>query len=166
MKILVISDSHGLSNNQELIEFENCDVNIHAGDSQLMMKDSDMKNFDVKVRGNCDFDQNYEISEVFLAENTKFFVTHGHYYDVNFSLVQLQNEAKLNQADIAVYGHTHVLNATYDAGLLTLNPGSTRQSRSRYQETYMILEITTNMYKVTVKDAKFYTEIEQMEFKR
>lgn len=164
MKILVISDSHGLHNNQELIEFENCDVNIHAGDSQLMYKDQDMQGFDVKIRGNCDFDNTYEVSELVEIIGHRIFVTHGHQYDVNFGLAHLLNEAKVNTAKIAVYGHTHVVNAVYEDNILILNPGSTRQSRSSYPKTYLILEIKADRYVVTIKDAESYTEIEQLEF--
>ncbi len=166
MKILVISDSHGLHNNQELIDFENCDVNIHAGDSQLMYNDQDMKDFDVKVRGNCDFDRSFDISELVNIGNIKFFITHGHYYDVNFGLSQLINEAKLNNAQVAIYGHTHVVNASFDDGVLVLNPGSTRQSRSSYPKTYMVLEVNPDGYKISLKDANSFLELEKMEFKR
>ncbi len=166
MKILVISDSHGLENNQEIISYENCNVAFHLGDSQLMANDRDLSQFNVKVRGNCDFDRNFTISEVVEISGLRFFLTHGHYYDVNYDLENLKKEAQLNHCNFALYGHTHVVNIDTDNDLITLNPGSTRKSRSHYPETYMVLKITATEYIISLKNAKSLMEIENYKITR
>ncbi len=160
MRILVISDSHGLEINNEIIDFEQCDISVHCGDSQLMADDQEMKRFDLRARGNCDFDRNYQINEVKDYNGLKLMVTHGHYFDVNFSLASLRNAAIDKGVDIVFYGHTHVVNASYENGVLIVNPGSIRQSRSTYPVSYMIVEVTTDSFNIIIKDAKSYTEIE------
>ncbi len=166
MKILIISDSHGLENNQEIINYENCDIALHLGDSQLMANDRDLSQFDVKVRGNCDFDRNFPISEVIEIADLRFFLTHGHYYDVNYGLSSLKNEAKLNHCDFALYGHTHVVNVDIEDEVVVLNPGSTRKSRSQYPESYMVLNITTTEYIISLKNAKSLMEIKNYKIPR
>ncbi len=166
MKILIISDSHGLETNQEIISYENCDIAFHLGDSQLMANDRDLNQFNVKVRGNCDFDRNFPVSEVVEVSGLRFFLTHGHYYDVNYDLESLKQEAQLNNCNFALYGHTHVVNVENEEGLVTLNPGSTRKSRSNYPETYMVLEITATEYVISLKNAKSLMEIENYKITR
>ncbi len=167
MKLLIMSDSHGLDTNNEIINHEKCNAAIHLGDSQLMENSAEMSKFDVKVRGNCDFDHNYPKSEVMTFDGVRFFVTHGHYYDVNFGLLALKNEALINKCEVALYGHTHILNVDFtDQAITLINPGSTRQSRSSYPVTYMVMEITESNFKITVKNAKSFSEIETYIVKR
>ncbi len=163
MRILVISDSHGLELNQEIIELEQCDLNIHCGDSQLMKNDRDMKQFDMIARGNCDFDRNYQINEVLDVNGLRLMVTHGHYFDVNYSMNSLLNAAMDKEIDIVFYGHTHVVNTLYKNGVLIVNPGSLRQSRSQYPRTYMIVEVLSDKFVITIKDASTYLEYETIE---
>ncbi len=167
MKLLIISDSHGLETNNEIIDYESCDAAVHLGDSQLAEDSIEMRNFNVKVRGNCDFDYNYPKSEVISFAGVRFFLTHGHYYDVNYGLAALKNEALVNKCEVALYGHTHILNVEFDDKDITLiNPGSTRQSRSIYPVTYMVMEINESSFKITVKNAKTFAEIETYIVKR
>ncbi len=161
MRILVISDSHSLEKNQKIIDLENCDFNVHCGDSQLMSNDPDMKSFDMTCRGNCDFDRNYQISEVKDLNGLKLMVTHGHYFDVNYSLSSLRLAAIEKDVDVAFYGHTHVVNVDYQNNVLIINPGSLRQSRSAYPTTYVVLEMLADKFIVNIKDASSYQLIEQ-----
>ncbi len=163
MRILVISDSHGLEMNDEIIKLEKCDINVHCGDSQLMKNDRDMKQFDMIARGNCDFDRNYQINDVAEYNGLRLMVTHGHYYDVNYSMNSLLNAAMDKEVDIAFYGHTHVVNTMYENGVLIVNPGSLRQSRSTYPQTYMVVEVLTDKFVIIINDASTYLDYESIE---
>ena len=55
---------------------------------------------------------------------TNVFVSHGHYYGVYGSPVALCDAARENGATLALYGHTHVPNASYIDDVYAVNPGS------------------------------------------
>lgn len=164
MKLLVISDSHGYKINNEIIDFENCDYNIHCGDSQLAYSDSEMRNFDLKVQGNCDFDKNYPKQDFLNTKYGKIMATHGHYFSVNYGLTDLARFAENEGCSIAFYGHTHVVVAEKVNDVILINPGSIAQSRSRYPKTYAVVEIKEQSnVTVHIKDASTYQEIETIE---
>ncbi len=76
------------------------------------------------VPGNCDmFDAGPKIREETLG-GKRFFFTHGHVYDVKYSLYRLDLAAREWGADIALFGHTHQPYQEYADGLYLFNPGS------------------------------------------
>ncbi|PID67463.1 MAG: YfcE family phosphodiesterase [Fusobacteriales bacterium] len=110
-KILVLSDSHGhFEKILKIYELEKPDIVIFSGDGT-----EDIENFlyiyenieHYEVRGNCDFFSKFKDEDVFKIENYNFFLTHGHLYDVKFSLENLRKILRTTQVNIIVYGHTH-----------------------------------------------------------
>lgn len=160
MRILVISDSHGLEINNEIIDLEKCDLKVHCGDSQLMRNNHEMEGFDLLARGNCDLDRNYAVDDIKEIQGLRLMATHGHYYDVNYSLQSLVKVAINEQIDIVFYGHTHVVNTQFEKGVLIINPGSIRQSRSAYPTTYIVVEVLSDQFIIEIKDASSYTTID------
>lgn len=151
MKILIISDSHGITNLETYKEHEKADVLIHAGDSQLLS--SEMNIFDYYVRGNCDFDSDMPPELFFTLLNKKFYLCHGHRN--NYLYV-----AKENNCDVVISGHTHIpIVEEYDSMLL-LNPGSLRMSRCAYPESYMVIEDNI----IYLKNAKTFEVIEEFKW--
>ena len=73
------------------------------------------------VRGNNDY--MCLLQETCIAEigGKRFFMTHGHRYT---SLMNLALRAKENEADVALFGHTHRALCEEAYGVLLLNPGS------------------------------------------
>jgi len=142
-KILVVSDSHGLTKELGALKErhrDEVDLMIHCGDSQLMADGKDMAGF-VAVRGNCDFDSRYPMDRLEETAGKKIYVTHGHKYSVKTSLMNLHYRAREVQADIACFGHSHVLGAEMIDGILFLNPGSILLPRERREKTYVILDL-------------------------
>ncbi len=149
MKILVVSDSHGNTELLHKVVSQNrmCDLVIHLGDNASdgneVMRDFPTIAF-LNVTGNCDmgFVLNGVSSEgTFTAEDRRIFFTHGHKYNVNFGNDILVYQAKMKNADIALYGHTHVSFAQEKGGVLVINPGSISLPRNGSCGTYCILEI-------------------------
>ena len=66
----------------------------------------------------------------------KILLTHGHYEHVKFGLERLKLKAKLNEADICIFGHTHERYMMVDQGILFINPGSLGD----YHRSYAIYE--------------------------
>jgi uncharacterized protein len=146
MKLLVVSDSHGLTS--ELVDIKNkyeneVDAMIHCGDSELLADSNEMKGF-LAVRGNCDFDRSFHLDiKEKIKENT-IFITHGHHYNVKMTLMNLSYKAKEVNADFVFFGHSHTLGAEIIDGTLFLNPGSIFLPRGRQEKTYAIIEKTDN----------------------
>ena len=136
MKILVLADSHG--NNPALrmvVSSENPDHILHLGDND---RDCDVFQTEFpdipyrSVRGNCDpLSRGLDIDE-FVIEDKRFFMTHGHLYDVKMGKAKIIKAAKERGVDILLFGHTHVQYHSTDEGLTVLNPGSVGDNKRSY----------------------------------
>ncbi|WP_042354871.1 metallophosphoesterase family protein [Bacillus rubiinfantis] len=150
-KVLIVSDSHGLT--KELIDIrerhsQEVDLMIHCGDSQLMPGQQAMLGYKT-VAGNCDFaDFPQELLEE--VSGKRIYITHGHHYSVKSSLMRLQYRAAEVKADIVCFGHSHELGAEMIDGVLFVNPGSIRLPRVRPEKTYVILDIQSQLVKLSV----------------
>lgn len=129
MRILVVSDTHGDSRSlhKALLAQPSADVVIHLGDGAddvtAVKYDFPNKMF-VQVKGNCDFGSSLPLTEILTLEGKKIFSTHGHAYDVKWEQDKIISAAQNNNADILLFGHTHIPTSTFFNGLHILNPGS------------------------------------------
>lgn len=148
MKVLVMSDTHGyLTNARRAIE-KNPDIEliIHLGDycrdvAQLIQLYPDKK-FEY-VYGNSDIGVGLIAAEKTLEiENRRIFMTHGHKYSVKWDLNRILAKAELENAQIVLYGHTHIAVVEKASECTVLNPGSISESRSNMSESYAIMDIT------------------------
>ena len=109
MKVLFVSDSHGLTAELEMLVEKHQDeveLFIHCGDSELDPDHPALQNY-VVVGGNCDFDDRFSEDIVKKIGNKTIFITHGHKYSVKSSLMKLAYKAREANADIACFGHSH-----------------------------------------------------------
>ena len=89
------------------------------------------------VAGNNDWGQRPEdYSKIIELEDRRIWLTHGHKY-----LYDLLGEAKAREADIVVYGHTHVPAISWRAGILFINPGSPSYPRQNSKKGLVILQL-------------------------
>lgn len=145
MKILIFSDSHhSVSPMYNAIKQNEPQMVIHLGDcikdlSELQKEFSDII-FEF-VCGNNDFDYNTPSTKTIVAENKRIFMTHGHTYNVKQGTQLILNVAKNANADILLFGHTHIPYNSIDYGMYVLNPGSCGKSFVR-KPTYGIMEIS------------------------
>ncbi|MFV0288219.1 MAG: metallophosphoesterase family protein [Mycoplasmatales bacterium] len=168
-KILIVSDNHGIDNISSLKEQEACLYAFHSGDSQFPYVAETMKNFELKVKGNCDYDQTYPEADTLTIPNLgKTYITHGHLTGVKYSLNTLKKYCQKNQINICIYGHTHVVDIQYqqEQDLLIINPGSSTQSRSEYPQTYVVLTYDTEEYEVQIKNIKNNQELKKVKYLR
>lgn len=149
MKIIVISDTHFRT--QQIIErleiIDDIDMIIHLGD---IMSDS-RKIGDalgvktLSVKGNCDFGLDEEpFEKVVEVENIKILFTHGHRYKVKQSIDRYFYRAKEVEANIALYGHTHVPVNRWIEDVLMFNPGSAALPKEDQKPSFGILNIVDN----------------------
>lgn len=147
MKIIVMSDSHRMYRPLEKIFSQySADSYIHLGDGEdeinmIAGQFPDKKIFHVK--GNCDI-SSLNGNELFieLADNCRIFATHGHLYNVDFSLDDLKHKASEYGANIALYGHTHKRFCTYEDGLYIMNPGSASCPRDGKSPSFGIIDVS------------------------
>lgn len=128
MQITVVSDTHNNGKSLEkILELsKKSDVIFHLGDN---LKDAEYleKNFHgkvYKVKGNCDY-ENYGVDEEIVdIEGKRFFLTHGHKYNVNYGLNKIYFRGLELKADCILYGHTHRKLLVNEEEVYIFNPGS------------------------------------------
>lgn len=143
MRLLVLSDSHGRKNLLlKAVELHpEADAVIFLGDGERDTEFLKQLHPEIKlysVCGNCDYNS---LLPTFLLE--KFggkivYAAHGHYESVKYSLAGLKQKAHNCSASIALYGHTHVPDTTYEDGIWYINPGSVSVGR------YAMVDILDN----------------------
>ncbi|MBE6713804.1 MAG: metallophosphoesterase [Ruminococcaceae bacterium] len=136
MKILVFSDSHGAYHKMKKAAdlHPDSDMIIFLGDG---LYDADTLFEEKKtiacvgVKGNCDLVSAYG-ANTYLDEQTvdigqtRIFCTHGHKYHAKSTLMNLLYRAQEKEAQLCLYGHTHIaLESVFDEVRL-FNPGSVR----------------------------------------
>lgn len=131
MRIIVISDTHGSVRAIESVFLRNRDADlfIHLGDGErdldnFLSDNPDYIDKTIHVCGNCDMGSlspGYVVLPVF---GHKIFATHGHLFAVKNGLEIIKKNAKQNDCDIVLFGHTHVRYNQKEDGLYLLNPGS------------------------------------------
>lgn len=93
------------------------------------------------VRGNCEAEVDQMVLEfpvladycILAIDGKTFYATHGHIYNKDH-LPPIQN------GDILIHGHTHVLKAEKMDGYTLLNPGSVSIPKEGNPPTYAVLE--------------------------
>lgn len=144
MKVGIISDSHGnLTLLKKTVEkMGEVDLYIHLGDfvkdAKTILEDSGKKYFVVK--GNCDL-EDVEEDIVTDIEGEKFFITHGHQYNIKYGYNNIYYRALEWEADVVLFGHTHKPVCIWYGGILFFNPGSTSLPRGGSDASYGIIEI-------------------------
>ncbi|MBB5324611.1 hypothetical protein HNQ34_001708 [Anoxybacillus tepidamans] len=154
MKVLIVSDSHGLID--ELIEIKQrhaheVDAFIHCGDSELSSGCVELEDF-LYVGGNCDFYEDFQKERTEEIQEIRFFITHGHLYNVKMTLMNLYYRAQEVGAKIVCFGHSHIAGAEMINGVLFINPGSILLPRMRKERTYALLQIENGQATVQFYD--------------
>ncbi|WP_138415462.1 metallophosphoesterase family protein [Aquibacillus sediminis] len=140
-KVLLLSDSHGLTEEVTTIKYrhmDEVDKLIHCGDSELSEDSQELSQY-IKVAGNCDLDGRYPDEQQITVDDLSFFATHGHLFQVKSSLMPLSYRADELGAKVVCFGHTHIAGAERVGDKLFINPGSIRLPRVRKEGTYAIV---------------------------
>ena len=142
MKLLVLSDSHGvLSTMEEAVRRAQPDQIVHLGDCWEHGRELALRFPGIpleQVPGNCDRVPGAAKERVLEVEGHRMLICHGHTYEVKDSLLSAAYGAEQKKAEVLLFGHTHHPLTDYDDGLYILNPGSLSYGRP----TYGLLDIT------------------------
>ena len=146
MKIVVISDTHGRLDKTFLAlhKINNIHLILHLGDYVKDAREIEktMNIETVYVRGNCDYlDDDVEEEKILEIEGKKIFMTHGHKYDVKRGVNKVFYRGKELDADIILFGHSHIAMTVEYEDILLFNPGSPGTPRGGDEGSIGIIEI-------------------------
>ena len=138
MKVCVCSDSHGRTEHLiQVLQQERPELCFFLGDGARDLEAAQAQFPGLifyAVRGNCDLRSRLPQELVCAVGGVTIFATHGHRYDVkhDHNLRTLRRGALDADADVVLFGHTHLPVLTWSEGVLFLNPGSIGGIRRSY----------------------------------
>lgn len=144
-RICVLSDTHGSVDLFPLFlkQTKEADFYIHLGDytrdAEILQQQAEKPVY--IVRGNNDFSPNHPYEQVLKMENLTILITHGHKYNVKFSMHRLYFRAMEAEANLVLYGHTHVPKVFAEQGIIFMCPGSLGSGFAAYGQTYGLIEM-------------------------
>lgn len=155
MKILIVSDSHGdWRALQRLVEQEQPDQVLHLGDLLSDAQKLSIACPDTPVEavwGNCDgWMPRGDTERVLTYEGVRFFMTHGHGYQVKSTQAVVLRAGRQERADVILFGHTHesILERQSD-GVWLVNPGTVGGVRA--EATYAVAWVEAGDVSVELK---------------
>ncbi len=153
-KVLVFSDSHGeIENMRRIVLAEKPDVLIHLGD---YVSDCDeLRNLFpelqiANVRGNCDYRSAVPELLRLNVDGKLIFAAHGHVYNVKSGYTRICYAAMEADADILLFGHTHIPHRDTGLGMEIMNPGSIGRGA---RPSYGIINIDGNNLELKIEYA-------------
>lgn len=154
MLVGVISDTHRYTwcIGNAVNKLMDTDLIIHLGDNVEDVKEIEKyyKGKIINVKGNCDYSVNVPAERIEIIGGKKFFITHGHRYDVKYDISRLRLKAMENKIDIVLYGHTHVSRIDLEDGIWFVNPGSPALSRDAF-DSVAIIEINNGRINPSIR---------------
>lgn len=146
MRIIVMSDTHrDFRSLQKLIGMHRkADIFLHLGDGAQefeRMKELYPEHKFLNVLGNCDFGVSATLAGCYTCGIAKLFYTHGHMYNVKYATDNLLKAAKEMEANVVLFGHTHIPLVEYHDGVYLMNPGSLGMPRGS-KGTYGVVDVT------------------------
>ena len=145
MKAIVFSDSHDrVSLMEDLTKkyLSRIDCIIHLGDcteDTAALRELGKPLF--QVRGNNDYDSLYPLEHTVSLAGKRIYMTHGHRQKVYWNTDVLYYTAAQEQADVALFGHTHVPYLENEGGIIIMNPGSISLPRGGNGLTFGFLTV-------------------------
>lgn len=139
LRIAIVSDTHdnwkvALESIKENIRAEGAIdylvmLGDYASDGRMLEKELEIPAY--IVRGNCDGFSGEAEEQVFELGGWRFFICHGHRYQVKSTYQSVYYRGQELAADFVLFGHTH--QAMYEEGEVTLiNPGAVSDWNLRF----------------------------------
>jgi uncharacterized protein len=141
-----MSDSHNMLDNMYYVlkNNNNIDCVVHLGDNYEDIKKVMELYKNIKfygVRGNCDLNKEAPYHDLINVNNKRVLITHGHKNSVKSQYTNIYYFAKENEADICLFGHSHVPVIFKEDNIHFMNPGSISDPRMQPKCSYGICEI-------------------------
>ena len=135
MKLIILSDTHGLLRPQVIEHLQTADAILHAGDINRPAILEQLRQYAplYVVRGNNDKEWAQDLPHHldFTLEGVRFYMVHN----------KKELPADLSGVDALVFGHSHQYLHQQREGLLWLNPGSCGPRRFHQPITLMAAQL-------------------------
>ena len=148
MLIAVVSDSH--NNNKAIEDLRDyvikADILLFLGDGEAdLIKIKEFFKGDIyAVSGNCDIYSKNPEELVIDIGGKRIFMSHGHRYNVKYNYNNIYYKGKEVEADIILFGHTHLpIIEEYDK-VIMMNPGSLSRGAGISGRSLGYIEIVEN----------------------
>lgn len=143
MLIGVISDTHRYNwvIGEAVEKMGDVDMIIHLGDNVQDVEEiaKHFKGRIIGVKGNCDSSKTVPAEIIEIIGGKRFLITHGHKYDVKNTMTRLKFKALEADADVVLFGHTHVSGIAFEDGKWFVNPGSPAVPRDGFFSVAVVL---------------------------
>jgi len=151
MIITVFSDLHGDSDKYMEEAFQTSDYVFFLGDGlqRIMGFEYEYPQKFIFVRGNCDLWDDTPTKRVIDLDGVRILVTHGHEQHVKTGILWLLHEAKAEDINIVLFGHTHQALVEEADGVLFVNPGSASRQYGG----------SATAAKITIENGRYFAEI-------
>jgi len=113
---------------------------LHLGDNDrdCAVITRDYRHIPVRsVKGNCDYISSGPATDEFAFGGKRFLMTHGNLQSVKTGLSHVIAFAASRDADVLLFGHTHIPHNSVVSGMAVINPGSIGMAG----KTYAVLEL-------------------------
>ncbi len=159
MKVLVFSDSHTDTETMaDVILHEQPQMVLHLGDhygDALTLRDRYPYIPMHFVMGNTDFFGSGDTEQVLKVQGRCLYMTHGHLFNVKNGLNTIYLKGRSVNADIVLFGHTHVPLNEEEQGYTLFNPGSCNMyGRGRTKPTYGRITFNPEGYDCRIVEAR------------
>jgi hypothetical protein len=146
----LISDTHGLLRPEVHSAFAGVELILHAGDvcGDEILDELELIAPVRAVYGNNDSPWDPRLAAAIddTFDGVRVHVSHGH----EVGKVTPANLAAAYDADVIVYGHTHVQKVTRDGGRLIVNPGAAGPRRFNLQASVALLTLANGRSEVEI----------------
>lgn len=151
MKIIVFSDSHGdVDSMVTVVQKTQPDIIIHLGDNtkDAIQLSKIYKNKEILiVRGNTDYGTAISVEKTIEVKGRKIFFTHGHRYGVSSGMHTIYYRGREEDADIVLFGHTHIPYLENKQGITLMNPGKAGiNARGLNEASFGLIKIGKEIY--------------------
>lgn len=153
MKIVVFSDTHGdVDHMEQVVQREKPYLVLHLGDLCRDVEELQRRLRSQTIQyvcGNCDGFTETPDQRVLQVEGRRILMMHGHRYGVKQAYGRAVFAAQEAEADILLFGHTHIPYCEDLKGLWVMNPGSCQGRRASYGVISLEKDVTV-CYTVTI----------------
>ncbi len=144
-RVLVLSDSHGNVGRMETaVEATKPDLIIHLGDCITDARELQERYPRIRmemVPGNCDCSLD-DSERMLVIEGHYVMLCHGHTRQVKNHVFSLLMAAKEKGAELALFGHTHMVFQDWHEGVRLYNPGSIGSPGLHIPPSYGVITFT------------------------
>lgn len=161
LSVGVISDTHSRLNKDVVGSLQNCDVILHAGDIGNVTVLEDLNQFTphvYSVRGNNDIEDKWPGDDIsalnkiphaieLTFNEQRIAMTHGHQFPAVETRHQKLRE-QFPQANIIIYGHSHLLVCDQEHEQWVINPGAGGYNRTFRGASCLVMHYKNRQWQI------------------